>query len=160
VFDHNSFIDPGGDSWQTMTAQGRFVANPATARKFRVRDLTSASQLGALRGYEVELPQNTGLDQYSTGDVWATVYRGDHVQQGDDVGVDCTDKVLGSVYAQGALDAANGSDIVLWLAIRHHHEPRFDGEEAEYLPYHYEEFHLTPRGFEVLRVRDQGHDRG
>jgi hypothetical protein len=61
---------------------------------------------------------------------------------------------------KAVLDTANGSDIVLWLAIRHHHEPRFDGEEAEYLPYHYEEFHLTPRGFDVLRVRDQGHDRG
>src|SRR5690348_8209019 len=95
------------------------------------------------RGYEVELPQNTGLDQYSTGDIWATVYRGDSVQQGDDVGFDCTDRALENVYAQGPLDTVNGSDIVLWLAIRHHHEPRFDGEEAEYLPYHYEEFHLT-----------------
>jgi hypothetical protein len=35
-----------------------------------------------------------------------------------------------------------------------------DAEEAEYLPYHYEEFHLVPRGFEVLRVRDQAGDRG
>ena len=160
VFDHSSFVDPGGDGWQTMSKQGRFVANPATARKFRVRDLTSASPLGARRGYEVELPQNTGLDQYSTGDVWATVYRGDAVQQGADVGADCTDRVLENVYAQGPLDTANGSDIVLWVAIRHHHEPRFDGEEAEYLPYHYEEFHLVPRGFEVLRVRDQGLDHG
>jgi Copper amine oxidase, enzyme domain len=160
VFDHNSFVDPGGDGWQTMSKQGRFVANPPTARKFRVRDLTSASPLGARRGYEVELPQNTGLDQYSTGDVWATVYRGDAVQQGADVGADCTDRVLENVYAQGPLDTTNGSDIVLWVAIRHHHEPRFDGEEAEYLPYHYEEFHLVPRGFEVLRVRDQGLDHG
>jgi Cu2+-containing amine oxidase len=158
VFDHSSFNDPGGDGWKTMSAQGRFVANPPTARKFRVRDLTSSSQLGALRGYEVELPQNTGLDPYSTGDIWATVYRGDSVQQGADVGFDCTDRALENIYAQGPLDTANGSDIVLWVAIRHHHEPRWDAEEAEYLPYHYEEFHIVPRGFEVLRVR--GHEPG
>jgi hypothetical protein len=28
VFDHNNFNDPGGDGWQTVSAQGRFVANP------------------------------------------------------------------------------------------------------------------------------------
>jgi Copper amine oxidase, enzyme domain len=160
VFDHSSFNDPGGDGWATMSAQGKFVANPPTARKFRVRDLTSASALGALRGYEIELPQNAGLDPYSTGDIWATVYRGDSVQQGADVGLDCTDNALENVYAQGPLDTVNGSDIVLWIAIRHHHEARWDAEEAEYLPYHYEEFHIAPRGFEVLRVRDQAPQPG
>lgn len=160
VFDHSSFNDPGGDGWATMSAQGKFVANPPTARKFRVRDLTSASALGALRGYEIELPQNAGLDAHSTGDIWATVYRGDSVQQGADVGLDCTDNALQNVYAQGPLDTANGSDIVLWLAIRHHHEARWDAEEAEYLPYHYEEFHIAPRGFEVLPVRDQVSQQG
>ena len=160
VFEHASFNDPGGDGWKTIPAQGKFTAHPPTARKFRVRDLTSASQLGALRGYEIELPQNTGLDGYSTGDIWATVYRGDSVQQGADVGVDCTDSVLENVYAQGPLDTVNGSDIVVWTAVRHHHEARWDAEEAEYLPYHYEEFHIVPRGFEVLRVRDQAERHG
>lgn len=155
VFEHANFNDPGGDGWKTVNAQGKFVADPATARKFRVRDLTSASQLGELRSYEIELPQNTGRDAYSSGDVWATVYRGDGVQQGDDVGFDCTDSALENVYAQGPLDTVNGSDVVLWVAIRHHHEPRWRGEEAEYLPYHFEEFHIEPRGFEVLLTSDQ-----
>jgi len=155
VFDHANYNDPGGDKWKTISAQGKFVANPPTARKFRVRDLASHSQMGALRGYEIELPQNSPLDTHSTGDVWATVYRGDSVEQGADVGLDCTDKRLETGYAQGALDTVNGSDVVLWLAIRHHHEARWDAEEAEYLPYHYEEFHIVPRGFEVLRVREQ-----
>jgi hypothetical protein len=65
VFDHSSFNDPGGDGWKTINTQGKFVANPPTARMSRIRDLTSASQLGALRGYEIELPQNTGLDNYT-----------------------------------------------------------------------------------------------
>ncbi len=160
VFEHANFNDPGGDAWKTIGAQGKFTASPPLARKFRVRDLTSASGLGALRGYEIELPQNTGRDAHSTGDVWVTIYRGDAVEQGAEVGVDCSDKTLEAIYAQGPLNTAAGSDIVLWVAIRHHHEPRWDAEESEYLPYHYEEFHLVPRGFEVLRVRDREHDQG
>jgi Cu2+-containing amine oxidase len=160
VFEHTSFNDPGGDGWTTVNTQGRYLANPARARKFRVRDLTSASELGDTRGFEIELPQNAGHDAHSTGDIWATVYRGDTVQQGDDVGLDCTDKVLESGYAQGPLDTANGSDIVLWVAIRHHHEPRFNAEEAVFLPYHYEEFHISPRGFEVFRRGEQPQDDG
>jgi Cu2+-containing amine oxidase len=155
VFEHSSFNDPGGDGWTTVNAQGRFEAEPSRARKFRVRDLTSTSAQGDTRGFEIELPQNAGRDQYSTGDIWATVYRGDSVEQGADVGLDCTDKVLESVYAQGPLNTATGSDIVLWIAIRHHHEPRFNAEEAVFLPYHYEEFHITPRGFEVFRRGEQ-----
>ena len=67
------------------------------------------------------------------------------------VGIDCTDKALESVYAQGPLNTATGSDIVVWIAIRHHHEPRFTAEEAVFLPYHYQEFQPTPRGFGVRR---------
>jgi hypothetical protein len=114
--------------------------------------------MGETRSFEVELPQIAGTDTHSTGDLWATIYRGGSVQQGADVGFDCTDKTLGAVYAQGPLNTATGSDIVPWIAIRHHHEPRWSSEEAQYLPYHYEEFRITPRGFEVLRVEDAGHD--
>jgi hypothetical protein len=47
------------------------------------------------------------------------------------------------------------SDIVAWVVVRHHHESRFDGEEATFLPYHYEGFHLTPRAFARLRPEDR-----
>jgi hypothetical protein len=53
-----------------------------------------------LSGYEIEVPQLGGRDSYSTGDIWVTVYRGDGVQQGGDVGVAApTDEVLEKVYA-------------------------------------------------------------
>ena len=52
-----------------------------------MRDALSTSGLGAFRGYEIEVPQLGGRDSYSTGDIWVTVYRGDAVQQGGDVGV-------------------------------------------------------------------------
>jgi Cu2+-containing amine oxidase len=152
VFDHTSYNDPGGDGWTLATVQGKHLANPKRARKFRIHDLKSKSAQGDLRGYEIELPQSAPTDAHSTGDVWVTVYRGDAVQQGADVGVNSDDKELKTLYATGPLDTASGSDIVLWVVVRHHHEPRYTAEEAEYLPYHYEEFHIIPRGFEVLHV--------
>lgn len=156
VFKHGSFNDPGGDDWTLATAQGKFLADPASARKFRVRDLVRTSALGEHRGYVIEIPQSAGTDKYSTGDIWATVYRGDSVQQGAEVSVaGCDDRELETIYAQGPLDTANGSDVVLWVVARAHHEPRHRGEEAEHLPYHYEEFSITPQNFEVFRGRDE-----
>ena len=57
--------------------------------------------------------------------------------------------------ASGPLDTTTGSDIVAWVVVRHHHESRFDAEEATFLPYHYEGFHLTPRAFARLRPDDR-----
>jgi len=151
-FEHAAYNDPGGDVWKVVNTQGKRLAAPDKARKWRVRDALSKSALGAFRGYEIEVPQLAGRDDYSTGDIWVTVYRGDSVQQGGDVGVTApTDEVLEKVYANGALDTANGTDIVFWVAIHAHHEPRDRSEEAVFLPYHYAEFSITPRGFEVFR---------
>lgn len=80
------------------------------------------------------------------------------------MGVDCNDKVLESVYATGPLDTVNGNDVVLWVVARAYHEPRHNGEEFEHLPYHYEEFSISPRNFEVFKgprqVGSAGHRRG
>jgi hypothetical protein len=83
-----------------------------------------------------------------------TVYRGDGFQQGENVGLNCTDAELASNYAVGPLDPVNGSDIVFWLVVRAHHEPRNLAEEADHLPYHYEEFSIVPRSFRNARRRD------
>jgi hypothetical protein len=151
AFSHDSFNDPGGDHWDTLSAQAKLVAEPGKARRWRVRDATSTSALGEHRGYDIDVPQVASLDKHSTGDIWVTVYRGDSVQQGEDVGADCTDKVLESVYAIGPLDTAAGNDIVFWVVARAHHEPRHQGEEFHHLPYHYESFSIIPRNFEVFR---------
>jgi hypothetical protein len=153
IFTHNSFNDPGGDDWKPLASQMKLLGDPSVARKWRVRDALSKNALGQHRGYDIDVPQTAGRDKYSTGDVWVTVYRGDHVQQGEDVGADCTDKVLESVYAVGPLDTVNGNDIVVWVVVRAHHEPRNQGEEFHHLPYHYEEFAIVPRNFEVFRGR-------
>jgi Cu2+-containing amine oxidase len=151
-FEHASLNDPGGDGWVTTGTQGKRLAAPDRARKWRLRDAASTSALGAFRGYEIEVPQLARRDGYSAGDVWATVYRGDAVQQGGDVGVVApTDEVLEKVYCAGPLDTVNGNDVVLWVAIHAHHEPRHLAEEAVFLPYHYAEFSITPRGFGVFR---------
>jgi hypothetical protein len=148
VFAHNSLVNPGGDQWTAVANQGRLVADSATARKWRVRDTVRTNPLGQFRGYEIELPQTAGRDQYSTGDVWVTVYRGDSVQQGQDVGGACNDAELANVYAVGPLSPGTGNDIVLWVALRTHHEPRNQGEERTLLPYHYEGFTIAPRNFD------------
>ena len=43
------------------------------------------------------------MDARSTGDVWVTVYRGDGVQQGAEVGIHCDDRELEQLYANGPL---------------------------------------------------------
>ena len=157
VFNHNQFNDPGGDDWKSVANQGKLFADPAKSRKWRVRDAVSKNSLGQHRGYEIEIPQSAGRDKYSTGDIWVTVYRGDHIQQGEDVAIPApTDDVLESVYAVGPLDTTNGNDIVFWVAVHAHHEPRNEGEENHHLPYHYAEFSITPRNFEVFRERPNG----
>jgi Cu2+-containing amine oxidase len=146
-FDHNSLTDPGGDKWTLITNQSKRKADSNTARNWLIRSLISNNPAGQSSGYEIQVPQIAGLDKYSTGDVWVTIYRGDTVQQGEDVGAGCTDSVLENVYAVGPLDTTNGSDIVLWVVVRAHHTPRNQGEESDHLPYHYEEFSIVPRNF-------------
>jgi hypothetical protein len=154
VFDHKSFNDPGGDEWKTVSSQSKLLGDPSRARKWRVRDAKSQSALGQHKGYEIEVPQLAGRDTLSTGDMWVTVYRGDTVQQGAEVSSgDCSDKELKSLYCVGPLDTVNGNDIVFWTVVRAHHEPRDKGEENDHLPYHYHEFHIQPRGFEVFGPR-------
>jgi hypothetical protein len=143
---------PAATTGRPSTSRGSIWPTSPARVKFRVRDLKSASDKGELRGFEVELPQLSSPDERGTGDLWVTVYRGDSVEQGAEVGMKCDDRELEELYAVGPLDTTNGSDIVLWVAIRHHHEARHLAEEAEYLPYHYEGFSIMPRGFEVFRV--------
>jgi Cu2+-containing amine oxidase len=156
-FSHNTLNDPGGDKWTLITNQSKRLADPNTARKWRIRDLVSRNQAGQPRSYEIEVPQMVEKNKYSSGDVWVTVYRGDTIQQGEDVGADCTDSALESSYAIGPLDTTNGSDIVLWVAFRAHHEPRNQGEESNFLPYHYEGFSIVPRDFANIRRGHQDH---
>jgi len=160
VFEHKNFTDPGGDEWTPVKKQGKLLADPSKARKWQVRDALSKNAEGQHRGYEIEVPQLAGRDKYSTGDVWVTVYRGDTIQQGEDVctdgpPADLSDQIIEKVYATGPLDIVNGNDIVLWIGLHAHHEPRHQGEEFSHLPYHSAEFSITPRNFEVFR--EQSH---
>jgi hypothetical protein len=159
VFDHHGLNDPGGDTWDPVTNQVKLLGNPPTSRKWRVRSTVSKNRAGEFKGYEIEVPQVAGLDQFSTGDVWVTIYRGDGFQQGEGVGVaDCSDRELETNYALGPLHpGTTGDDIVLWVVVRAHHEPRYKSEEADHLPYHYEEFSIVPRSFaEFGRLRGHG----
>jgi Cu2+-containing amine oxidase len=159
IFNHNTLNDPGGDQWDVLPKQMKLLANPGTSRKWRVRSTTSTNRAKEFRSYEIEIPQMTGRDQFSTGDLWVTIYRGDNVQQGEGVGAaDGSDRELETDYAVGPLNpGTTGDDIVLWVALRAHHEPRSKSEESDHLPYHYEEFSIVPRSFaEFGRDHQQG----
>jgi hypothetical protein len=156
VFTHKGFDDTAnGDDWKVQPNQGKHLLDPKTSRKFRIRDLTSAISPGLpTRGYEIEIPAQAGADTQSTADIWATLYRGDGVEQGEKVGAaNCSDVELDQI-ATGPFDTTNGSDVVVWVVVRHHHETRHLGEESIFLPYHYEGFHITPRAFEKFRPPD------
>jgi len=158
VFSHDSFQHPTGDRWTTQKSQGKHLVDVGHAGKFRVRDLVSESAPAVPRGYEIEIPQSAHPDTHGTADCWAAVYRGDGTQQGEDAGSDanCTDAAL-DAYATGPLDTKKGSDVVLWVVVRHHHEARNDAEEKTHLPYHYAHFAIIPRGFAQLPApRDGG----
>jgi hypothetical protein len=159
VFSHDGFDDTSsGDHWTVQNHQGKHVLDPKSSRKFRIRDLVSKAGQGLPpRGYEIEIPAQGGTDTHSTADIWATVYRGDTIEQGETIGqANCGDVELDGI-ATGSLDTTNGSDIVAWVVVRHHHEPRHLAEESSFLPYHYEGFHITPRAFGIFRPRD-GHN--
>ena len=153
VFSHNGFNDTlHGDQWTVQPTQGKHLVDPSTARKFRVR--AAARRRGVptrdLPGFEIEIPAQAPTDTHSTADLWATVYRGATAEQGEHVGsAACSDLELDELVT-GPLDIANGSDIVLWVVVRHHHEPRHLTEESHVLPYHYQGFHIRPRGFETF----------
>lgn len=156
VFSHNDFDDTaGGDVWTVQSNQGKHLLEPVSSRKFRIRDLVSSTGGGnPPRGYEFEIPAQSGTDAHSTADIWATLYRGDTVEQGEQVGLaKCNDVELDQI-ATGPFDTTNGSDIVAWVVVRHHHEPRLLAEERFFLPYHYEGFHITPRAFDIFRPPD------
>jgi Cu2+-containing amine oxidase len=119
------------------------------------KDTQSTNKYGQRRSYEIEVPQLAGRDQYSTGDVWVTTFRGNDVQQGGEVGKTCSDKELETLYAVGALNpaAGGGNDIVLWVAVHVHHEPRDQGEEHASLPgFHYAGLSILPRNFWVSEI--------
>jgi hypothetical protein len=84
-FNRNSLNDPGGDEWILLNSQSKRIAKSDAARKWRIRDLVSTNEAGQPRAYDIEIPQLAGRDNYSTGDVWVTIYRGDSIQQGADV---------------------------------------------------------------------------
>ena len=130
---------------QAGQASGRSVPSPQVAGPRRHEQERS--------GPAPRLPDRAATDgqpdKYSTGDLWVTVYLGRRHSTGRGRGVDCTDSVLETVYANGPLDTVNGNDVVLW-AVRAHHEPRHEGESSTTC-HITTKSSVTPRNFEVFR---------
>jgi Cu2+-containing amine oxidase len=73
------------------------------------------------------------------------VLRYDASQDGAAVGT--TDAALSTTYLHAPGTVVNGAEVVVWAALRHHHETRQLGEETLTLPYEFLSMHLEPRDF-------------
>jgi Cu2+-containing amine oxidase len=58
-----------------------------------------------------------------------------------------TDAALHTTYLHGPTTVVDGADVVVWAALRHHHETRQQGEETLTLPYEFQSMHIEPRDF-------------
>jgi len=135
--------NPGADVWTTITTEGRRIADRNTATKWRVVNKAPKPN-GKLRSYELTPGSDMGPDNVSsTGDLW--VLRYDSTQDGAAVGR--TDAALHTTYLHGPGTVVDGADVVVWVALRHHHETRQLGEETLTLPYEFLGMHLEPRDF-------------
>lgn len=134
--------NPGSDGWTTIAQEGRRLANPGTARKWRVVNKTPKPN-GQLRSYEL-IPGSDGLPDgmFSTGDLWVVRWK-PGAEDGSNVG--CNDNVLGTQYANG--ENVDGEDVVVWHCLRTHHLPRHRAEEDKVLPYEWVGFRIEPRDF-------------
>jgi Cu2+-containing amine oxidase len=134
----------GSDNWTTITQEGRRLANPATARKWRVVNKTPKAN-GKLRSYEITVASDMGPDNVSSsGDLWVLNYDGSQ----DGAAVGQSDSALHTTYLHAPGGATvDGADVVVWVALRHHHETRQLGEETITLPYEFMGFHVEPRDF-------------
>jgi primary-amine oxidase len=133
----------GSDGWVTLTTEGRRMADQNSARKWRVVNRAPKPN-GQLRSYELTLHSDMSPDNVSsTGDLWVLVR--DQSQDGAAVGK--TDAVLHTSYLHGPGTVVDGADVVVWCAIRHHHETRQLGEETLTLPYEFLTAHFEPRDF-------------
>jgi Cu2+-containing amine oxidase len=134
----------GSDNWTTITNEGRRIGNAATARKWRVVNKTPKAN-GQQRSYEITLGSDMAPDNVaSTGDLWVLRYDGSQ----DGAAVGQNDAALHTTYLHGAGGAnVDGADVVVWVALRHHHETRGAGEESITLPYEFLELHVEPRDF-------------
>jgi Cu2+-containing amine oxidase len=133
----------GSDNWTTITQEGRRVGDASTARKWRVVNKTPKAN-GQLRSYEITPASDMAPEGVaSTGDLW--VLRYDASQDGAAVGIN--DSVLHTSYLHGPGTVVDGADVVVWHALRHHHETRGVGEETITLPYEFMSFHVEPRDF-------------
>jgi primary-amine oxidase len=133
----------GSDGWTTLTMEGPRVASRARATKWRVVNKTPKPN-GQLRSYELTPGSDMGPDNVSSSaDLWVLAY--DASQDGGAVGQ--ADAALHTTYLHGPGTVVDGADVVVWTALRHHHQTRHFSEETITLPYEFVSMHLEPRDF-------------
>jgi len=140
-FDHAGFI-PGQDQWTDITHEQVEIGSPNGRTKWRVRS-GSPKPNGRYRSYELIPGSDGAVDgEFSSGDLWVLNF--DSAETGADV--ECDDSILSRSYVDPAA-TIDGSEIVFWHCLRHHHEARQFGEEQAVVPHEFIGFSLEPRDF-------------
>lgn len=132
----------------TITTETGRSVNPATARRWLIRDAEQKNAKGLPLAYEVRLPQSDHQDigpdseTFTREDIYFTTYKECELYASHNPMVDgCADSLAGFVNRESLKSA----DLVVWPTTTFYHMPR--AEDAPFMDAHWSYISLTPRGW-------------
>lgn len=130
---------------ELSTEIGRSV-NPATARRWLIRDREQKNAEGQALAYEIRLPQSEQQDigpdseTFTREDIYFTTLQDCELYASHNPILDgCADSLAGFVNGEDL----QGADLVVWPSTTFYHMPR--AEDAPFMDAHWSYISLTPR---------------
>jgi primary-amine oxidase len=134
---------------ELTTEAGRSV-NPATARRWLIRDREQKNTEGQALAYEIRLPQSEHQDigpdseTFTREDIYFTALRDCELYASHNPSLEgCADSLSGFVNQE----TLQGADLVVWPSTTFYHMPR--AEDAPFMDAHWSYISLTPRDWQA-----------
>ena len=134
---------------ELATETGRSV-NPATARRWLIRDREQKNTEGQALAYEIRLPQSEQQDKgpdsetFTHEDIYFTTFRDCELYASHNPELaGCADSLSGFVNQE----TLQGADLVVWPSTTFYHMPR--AEDAPFMDAHWSYISLTPRDWQA-----------
>ena len=134
---------------ELATETGRSV-NPATARRWLIRDREQKNTEGQALAYEIRLPQSEHQDKgpdsetFTHEDIYFTTFRDCELYASHNPELaGCADSLSGFVNQE----TLQGADLVVWPSTTFYHMPR--AEDAPFMDAHWSYISLTPRDWQA-----------
>ncbi len=128
---------------------GRSV-NPATARRWLIRDREQKNAEGQALAYEIRLPQSEQQDigpdseTFTREDIYFTTFKDCELYASHNPTLEgCADSLFGFVNGEDL----QGADLVVWPSTTFYHMPR--AEDAPFMDAHWSYISLTPRDWQA-----------